>query len=585
MAIDITSRPRLDILPITFARARASAAITAITALAAALRFANFSQVPSNSFYDAAVRSMGQSWHNFFYGAFEPAAQVSIDKTPVDLWLQVASTQLFGFDSVAVRLPEAMAGVLAVPLLYDLVRRLFGRTAGLGAATALALLPISIVTSHSDTMDSLMMLLDVLAAWLVVVGAQRRSTWLLVAAGAVLGLAFNVKVFEGLIVLPALGVLAWLAIDRPGRQRVRAIGAGLAAFVAVSLSWVTAASLAPGPHPWPIGSTNGNVWNVVFGFNGINRLRGHASAAALRADPPGPLRFLSTSGIDYATLVGATLVAAVVFGALALAEVWWTRRPGEPGRMQLAGAAFLGVWLVTGVGMLSMAQRMQPRYLEAITPAIAGTLGVGVALLAARAGRRRAPAIALAGGAAVAGVAGVALVRPPAWATVAALAGACACMALAAARRRPPTALVTYALVAALSVPLAASVAVARQHKSNAGLALEAPRALSTFLISHQGRARYEVASATVFRASPLIVRDGRPVLMLTSYRGRPLLSVARFKQLVAAGDVRYILMGPGGCAPTGCAPVLRWAHAHARDISGAAGVWPPGTLFELSTG
>jgi hypothetical protein len=228
---------------------------------------------------------------------------------------------------------------------------------------------------------------------------------------------------------------------------------------------------------------------------------------------------------------------------------------------------------------------MQPRYLEAVTPAIAGTLGVGVALLAARAGRRRAPAITLAGGAAIVAVAGVALVRPPAWATVAALAGACACMALAAARRRPPAALVTYALVAALSVPLAASVAVARQHKSNAGLALEAPRALSTFLISHQGRARYEVASATVFRASPLIVRDGRPVLMLTSYRGRPLLSVARFKQLVAAGDVRYILMGPGDCAPAGFAPVLRWAHAHARDISSAAGVWPPGTLFELSTG
>ncbi|MEA2142844.1 MAG: hypothetical protein QOI64_1274, partial [Solirubrobacteraceae bacterium] len=215
MAIDLSSRPRLAVRPLALARTGASTAIVAITALAAVLRFANFSQVPSNSFYSAAVRSMGQSWHNFLFGAFEPAAQVSIDKTPVDLWLQVASTKLFGFSSVAVRLPEAIAGVLAVPLLYDLVRRLLGRTAGLGAAAALALLPISIVTAHSNTMDSLMMALDVLAAWLVVVGAQRRSTWLLVAAGAVLGLAFNVKVFEGLIVLPALGVLAWLASDLP----------------------------------------------------------------------------------------------------------------------------------------------------------------------------------------------------------------------------------------------------------------------------------------------------------------------------------------------------------------------------------
>jgi 4-amino-4-deoxy-L-arabinose transferase-like glycosyltransferase len=585
MAIDLTTRPRVDARPLALTRAGASTAVAAITALAAVLRFANFGQVPSNSFYDAAVRSMGLSWHNFFYGAFEPAAQVSIDKTPVDLWLQVASTKLFGFSSVAVRLPEAVAGVLAVPLLYDLVRRLFGRTAGLGAAAALAVLPISIVTAHSDTMDSLMMLLDVLAAWLVVVGAQRRSAWFLVAAGAVLGLAFNVKVFEGLLVLPALTLLAWLVSDRPARQRGRAIAAGLFAFVVVSLAWVTAASLAPGPHPWPIGSTNGSVWNVVFGFNGIDRLRGHASAAALRVDPPGPLRFLTTSGIDYANLVGATLVGALILGALGIAVAWRMRRPGEPGRLQRAGTVFLGVWLVTGVGMLSMAQRMQPRYLEAVTPAIAGMLGVGVALLAGHAARRRGPAIALAAGAALVAVAGVVLVRPPAWATVLALAGAGACAALAAASRRTAAALVVYALVAALSVPLASSVSVARQHRSNAGLALEAPVALSTFLTSHQGSARYEVASATVFRSSPLIVRDGRPVLMLTSYHGRPLLSAARLQQLVAAGDVRYILMGSGDCAPAGCAAVVRWARAHARDISRAAGVGPPGTLFALTPG
>src|SRR5882757_9140257 len=196
MAVDLASRPRAVARSLAVTRAATSTAISAITALAAVLRFANFGQVPGNSYYDAAVRSMGQSWHNFFYGAFEPAAQVSIDKTPVDLWLQVASTKLFGFDAVAVRLPEAVAGVLAVPLLYDLVRRLFGRTAGLAAAAALAVLPISVLTSHSDTMDSLMMALDVAAAWLVVVGAQRRSIWLLVAAGAVLGLDFNVKLFE-----------------------------------------------------------------------------------------------------------------------------------------------------------------------------------------------------------------------------------------------------------------------------------------------------------------------------------------------------------------------------------------------------
>jgi hypothetical protein len=217
-----------------------------------------------------------------------------------------------------------------------------------------------------------------------------------------------------------------------------------------------------------------------------------------------------------------------------------------------------------------------------VTPAIAAVLGVGVAWLAANARRRRLPAIALAASAAAVAVAGPALVHVPTWAAVAALAGAGACAVLAAAPRRRPAALVACALVAALSVPLASSVSVAREHKSDAGLALEAPPSLSTFLLSHQGGARYEVASTTVFRTAPLIVRDARPVLMLTSYLGRPLLSPAALAQAVRAGEVRYILMGPGDCTKTQCAPVIRWARAHARDISLTAGVGPPGTLFEL---
>jgi hypothetical protein len=45
---------------------------------------------------------------------------------------------------------------------------------------------------------------------------------------------------------------------------------------------------------------------------------------------------------------------------------------------------------------------------------------------------------------------------------------------------------------------------------------------------------------------------------------------------------VRYLL-GRGACASkTACAPVVRWAHAHARDVSAAAGL-PPGTISRLS--
>ncbi len=87
--------------------------------------------------------------------------------------------------------------MLGVPLLYDAVRRVVGRGAGLAAAASLAVMPVSVLTSRSDTMDSLMMLFIVAALWLTVrataVGGRRS----LVLAGVAVVLAFNVKLLRG----------------------------------------------------------------------------------------------------------------------------------------------------------------------------------------------------------------------------------------------------------------------------------------------------------------------------------------------------------------------------------------------------
>src|SRR5439155_23846870 len=79
----------------------------AIFALAAALRFAAPGRTRLDPFYDAAVRSMGASWHAFLVGAFDPGTRMAIDKPPVDLWLQVAATKLLGFNAFALLLPAA----------------------------------------------------------------------------------------------------------------------------------------------------------------------------------------------------------------------------------------------------------------------------------------------------------------------------------------------------------------------------------------------------------------------------------------------------------------------------------------------
>src|SRR5881227_730548 len=127
-------------------------AVGGLTLLAALLRLHGISGTHTNPYYDAAVRSMGESWHNLFFAAYEPGGSVAIDKPPVDLWLQVLSVKLFGWSSRALVTPQALASTAAIPLLYAVVKRGFGTAAGLAAAAALAVLPISVVTGRSDTM-------------------------------------------------------------------------------------------------------------------------------------------------------------------------------------------------------------------------------------------------------------------------------------------------------------------------------------------------------------------------------------------------------------------------------------------------
>lgn len=575
-------------------RVRAGAPLGVILGVAAWLRLSSFGAVAGNPFYDAAVRSMSQSWHNLFVGAFDPTAMSAVDKAPLDLWLQVASVQLLGFSSVALRLPEVIAGIAAVALLYALGRRLFGRAAGLAAAATLAVLPASVLTARSDTMDAMMMAAVVLAAWCVVRAAQApeaRVRWML-AAGAALGLAFNVKLAEALLPLPALLLLAWLGFGGGVAARVRALLAGGASFVVVALAWLVALTLAPGPKPFPIGSTNGSAWNVVFVFDGIGRL-GFSRATTSRHGG-GPLTLLSTSTGALGTLVGSALLAALIVGGLALAVVLIDRRVGKrpardatARRLQRAGIVFVASWLLVGVAVFSRMIVVYARYLDAIAPALALALGAGAAALAERAPTRRiaAGALALAVTAAAALALAVAAPRP---AVVLAAAGVAVTLALLAltvrARGRlPARAFLALALAGLLAVPAAAAVRVAAGHASDGGEPGAMPTRqltrLSGYLTAHRAGARYEVATMAAASAGAVIARDGQPVLVLTTAYGRPLVSPHQLAAAVRAGQVRFVIAGGARCVRgqsherTGCAPVVEWARAHGRDVGRASGI------------
>jgi hypothetical protein len=146
-------------------------------------------------------------------------------------------------------------------------------------------------------------------------------------------------------------------------------------------------------------------------------------------------------------------------------------------------------------------------------------------------------------------------------------------------------------LTALLAVPLAASVEAVKAGASDAGnvgaLAAGEQRALSAYLTAHQAGARYELAAGSATTVASLIVQDRRPVLMLTSYNGRPLTSASRLRALAALRQVRYAFLDSRCDAHTprtaaGCVPAARWVRAHGADVSLQAGLRSKGILWRL---
>lgn len=252
---------------------------TALIAVLIVSTFMNFYQLGqdgyANTYYAAAIRSMLDSWHNFFFVSFDPGGFVTVDKPPLGFWLQAASAKIFGFSPFSIFLPQALAGVLAVLVLYILVKRHFGVTAALLAALALAISPISVVTNRNNTIDSTLVLVLLLGAWMVMRAAETgKLRWLLLCAVCI-GLGFNIKMMEAYLVVPAFGLLYLLAAPRRFWVRVGHLALALLVVLVLSLSWMVVVDLTPASQRPYVGSTQDNSeLSLAIGYNGVQRLLG-----------------------------------------------------------------------------------------------------------------------------------------------------------------------------------------------------------------------------------------------------------------------------------------------------------------------
>ena len=550
--------------------------ICLITAVAAALRFAQLSAVAPDPFYDAAVRSMGSSLPNLFFGAFDPGGALGIDKPPVDLWLQVASVKLLGWSRVSLQLPEALAGTAAVPLLYDAVRPVAGRAAALASAAALALLPASVLTARSDTMDGVMMLLLVAALWLTVRALQPGRERALVLAGAAVGLAFEVKLMEALLVVLPLAVLFWLGSDLVRARRVREIARAAATGVAVGLAWPVLVTLAPGHHPWSVGSSDGSIWNAMFVFNGFGKV---SSAVPGKPGGPGPVRLFEANGWHYDILFGCVLLGALALGGAALAS---GRRRGAP-RGEWALAAAVTVWVGLGLLVFDVMRTVHARYLDAFAPAVALAIGCGAAALAGLYGRTPETPLGrrrlISGGVAMLAITIYTFRFRPASVglSVAMLLFAAAGAALlvrSGGRWAPRARWLLAGLLAAVALvfPAHESLRLIRDHADDsAGLGTLDGGSIQA-LARVPGLGAGEVAVDEPLGLAPLIVRDLQPILPLTSFAGRPLIGLSALRSAIAAGRVRFGLVARVRCLPAdrraACLPAARWIRSTGTPVT-----------------
>ena len=256
----------------------------AIFGLSAVLYLWNLAHIGiGNPYYSAAVKSGVESWKAFFFGSLDPSSFITIDKPPAAFWVMELSGRIFGFSSLSMLIPEALAGLATVMVLYHVVRRWFGEPAAVLASVALALTPVAVVIFRFNDPDAFLTLLLMLATCACWHALESGKTSQLVLSGALLGLAFLTKSLVAFLVVPAFG-LVYVCCGPPHlARRLRQLCWAALALVVSSGWWVAVVQLWPtNARPYIGGSADNSELNLIFGYNGFSRIRGLRRDIVLR---------------------------------------------------------------------------------------------------------------------------------------------------------------------------------------------------------------------------------------------------------------------------------------------------------------
>lgn len=592
-------------------------ALSVIMALAIFLHFYNLHQEGyGNLYYAAAVKSMLLNWHNFFFVSFDPAGFVSVDKPPLGLWVQAAFAAALGFSGLSVHLPQAIAGVLSVWVLFVIVKRTFGVGAALIAALVLTLTPISIAANRNNTMDSQLVLTSLLAAWAALVAAERgQLRWLLLSA-IWIGIGFNIKMLQAFMIVPAVFGAYFIAAPVSIFRRLWHSLIAAAVMLIISLSWAVVVDLTPpGLRPYVGSSDNNTVMELIVGHNGASRLgalggllgiestrhqppAANTSSPTPRNDAPDP-QGNAPRGMSNETgeagvfrlfneqLGGQASWLLPMAFVCAIAAAWQSRFRWPLSAVHTSMLFWLG-WLVPQVVFFSFAGLFHRYYLEMLSPAIAALVGAGLASLWIDYTTRHWRGWLLPAVMAIGLATNVYLVLAfPEWAVWIIVGSvslfAVSALALWTLRALPHNRWLSAAQGAAFAAALAglfiapaawsltpvlyggdaglpyASPALGQNARGSVGGAqnrIAVAEPVLTYIQSQNSQATYTLATLNANSAAPFILSSDEVVIALGGFSGRDaILNESELAEQVASGEMRFFLLSADNRQPAGAPP------------------------------
>ncbi len=593
----------------------------------------------ANSYYAAAVQAASQNWTAWLFGSLDAASYVSVDKPPLATMVMGLSARIFGFSSLSMLLPSILAGVGSVWLIYAAVRRQFGYTSAWIAGVVLAVTPVAALMCGFNNPDAILTLLLAASGYSFLRSLeQRRPLLWLGLATFFTGLAFNTKMLQGLMVIPAM-VVTYLAFAKPPivTRILHMVYAGVITAISTLwwsvLVWMTPAS----SRPWVGSTTDNNIWSLIFGYNGFGRLFGNGSGGGgpggggvptgggqnfaqqvaggasmnnggMRGGPSGSgfggetsiLRMWNT---DFGPNIGWLLLPALIGGGMML---WILRRTPRDNRGR-AAVVFWLMWLLTHIIIFSMTSgTIHPYYVVVLAPAVAALIGISVPFLWT-AYRRRSqlawtvPAIVLA----TTIVSTILLTYSSAYVIYAwivgatGLAGACvlagnlwlpsrtlrrlgATLAVVACMMGPTVyTLTTLTTSHTGSIPTAGLSGTAMTGSNNENAVADS--SLITYLLSHQDGTTWIVAVASANQSAAIQLTSGQPVMAVGGFNGSDTpLTLDQFKALIKEGKLKYYAIsssGRGG-GMGGNSDIETWVKENGTIVNyGGSGM----TLYELS--